>query len=249
MINSGMFFSTEEQMNIANNLYSNLDSSIKIESTNVNINYDAAYQNGKILVNPRIFGKYNNQDIGRIILHELVHHFTIDEYNKNSRFKNNIDSVFNKISNLFSSDKYNRKNPLYYGLTSPAEFISELYTNSAFRDLVAKKNMSTWRRLLTNILNALNLNKIANKVAQKGIDNNASLINEIQSIINNTHTTDYVANDLGDGILKYDANNDDVLDAINKEARNISEKILRGLKASYKSLKSRDKSPIVLTKL
>lgn len=249
MINSGMFFLTEEQMNIANNLYSNLDSSIKIEFTNINTNYDAAYQNGKILVNPRIFGKYNNQDIGRIILHELVHHFTIDEYNKNSKFKNNIDSVFNKISNLFSSDKYNRKNPLYYGLTSPAEFISELYTNSAFRDLVAKKNMSTWRRLLTNILNALNLNKIANKVAQKGIDNNASLINEIQSIINNTHTTDYVANDLGDGILKYDANNDDVLDAINKEARNISEKILRGLKASYKSLKSRDKSPIVLTKL
>lgn len=245
MIDSEMFFSTDDQINIANQLYNSIGDNVIIKFNNID-GY-AQYQNNTITINPNIFNRFNNKDIGRILLHELLHHFTILEYKNNKAFKNKIDQTYNKINNIFPSNKYNRKESLYYGLTNPQEFISEVYTNSSFRDIVAKKNMSLWRRLLSNFLSTLHLDKLANKVQQKGIDNTTSIINEIQKIINNRYT-DYRSNTLGDGIFKYTIDNH-ILNELNEDARKINEKIIKGLKASYKSLKSRDKSPVLLAKL
>lgn len=242
-------FFEEDSVEIANNIYNKLDDSVQFVLDNDNKGYDAAYdaKSKKVYINPLIFNTYTNKDIGRIILHELLHHFTVNEYNNNNIFKQDIDDLFNKIKNKVNPTKDQLKNPLYYGLNSPLEFISELYTNHSFRDLVLKKNTSLWKRLLTKLLKALKLNKLASKLESKNNDKVNTLINEISNIIDNHHTDSRFDN-YGDGLLKYDTKDINLM-YINENAKQIAKDILAGLKASEKALRSRGKSPIVLTKL
>ena len=95
MIDSEMFFSTDDQINIANQLYNSIGDNIIIKFNNID-GY-AQYQNNTITINPNIFNRFNNKDIGRILLHELLHHFTISEYKNNKTFKNKIDQYILQI--------------------------------------------------------------------------------------------------------------------------------------------------------
>jgi hypothetical protein len=57
-----------------------------------------AYQDGTIKVNIDAFNSYSNYDIANTFLHELLHHFTVNQYVSNSSFKTKIDSLFDKVS-------------------------------------------------------------------------------------------------------------------------------------------------------
>lgn len=256
MLDSDLFYQDPTQRKIAEQLFEKI-------SENIIITLDAHKDDEKVKgywmvhsttsgtkqrtidINTKKLNTENAFDIGRVLLHEILHDFTVDEYNNNKIFASKITEIYTKISKLFPSSKYGRMG-LYYGLSSPTEFISEIYTNSAFRDLVAKNNMSYWRKLLYTILNTLNLNKIADKVA---LATTTSIYNEISDIINEKRFSNYSDIPLGDGLLAYGDTFKDELSRLDKEAHIISEKIIKGLNASYKSLKSRDKSPIVLAKL
>ena len=231
---------TEEQYQLAQSLFDNLDDNVQVELVN-NKDYVMSYQNGVIRVNIDSFNSLSNYDITNAYMHELLHHFTVNQYKNNASFKSKIDNLFNKVSEQFPKSKYKRKG-LYYGLTSPQEFISELYVNKAFRDAVIKKNMSWWRRILFSLLNALKLTKMANKLQPNDV---YSVYNAIQDAVNN-RKLDPDLEDTGEELF-YQTDVD--YSWLKGEADNIIKKAMNGLKASEKALKSRDKSPVQITKL
>lgn len=228
------------QIPLAQSLLDNLSDTVTVELVN-GTDYIMAYQDGTIKVNIDAFNSYSNYDIANTFLHELLHHFTVNQYANNSSFKTKIDSLFDKVSEQFPKKEYPRKG-LYYGLTSPQEFISELYVNRAFRDAVLKKNMPLWRRILRTILNALKLNKIADKLMSGEV---YEVYNAITDAINN-RTLDPDLDNCGE-IFFYKPDLD--VKWLQGEADNLIKRAINGLKASEKALKSRDKSPVQITKI
>lgn len=228
------------QIPLAQSLFDNLSDTVTVELVN-GTDYIMAYQDGTIKVNIDAFNSYSNYDIANTFLHELLHHFTVNQYANNSSFKTKIDSLFDKVSEQFPKKEYPRKG-LYYGLTSPQEFISELYVNRAFRDAVLKKNMPLWRRILRTILNALKLNKIADKLMSGEV---YEIYNAITDAINN-RTLDPDLDNCGE-IFFYKPDLD--VKWLQGEADNLIKRAINGLKASEKALKSRDKSPVQITKI
>lgn len=233
-------FITEQQYVLAQSILGNIEDSVEVELVN-STDYFMAYQNGKIYINIDGFNSYSNYDVANAFLHELLHYFTVNKYANDKQFRNRIDSLFNKISEQFPESEYKRTG-LYYGLTNPQEFISELYVNKAFRDAILKKNMSLWRRLLYTILNALKLVKLANKLQPNDI---YQVYNSITDAINN-RTLDPDLDNCGE-IFYYKA--DINLNYLEYEADNIIRKAMNGLRASEKALKNRDKNPVFITKL
>ena len=228
------------QIPLAQSLLNNLSDNVTVELVN-NTDYVMSYQNGVIRVNIDAFNSYSNYDIANTFLHELLHHFTVNEYANNSIFKDKIDDLFNKVTNQFPKKDYPRKG-LYYGLTSPQEFISELYVNRAFRDAVLKKNMPLWRRILRTILSALKLTKIPDKLISGEV---YDVYNAITDAINN-RTLDPDLDNCGE-VFFYKPDLD--VSWLQGEADNIIKRAINGLKASEKALKSRDKSPVQITKI
>ena len=228
------------QYQLAQQLHDLISDNVIIRLTNGQ-KYIAAYQSGIIYVNVDAFKSYNNYDIANALLHEIVHHFTIDQYNGNNKFRQEIDDIFDKYSKLFPKSKYKRQG-LYYGLTIPQEFIAEIYANKAFRDAVAKKDMSLWRKLLYSLLNALKLNKIANRLWS---DDLYDAYNAISDVINNRKLNPNLE-DTGE-ILFYAPDID--VEWLEGDAKTIINNAINGLKASEKALSSRDKNPVVITRL
>ena len=234
-------FIDEGQIPLAQSLFDNLSDTVTVELVN-DTNYIMAYQDGIVKVNIDAFNSYSNYDISNAFLHELLHHFTVNKYANDNSFSSKIDDLFNKVSEQFPKKEHPRKG-LYYGLTSPQEFISELYVNSAFRDAVLKKNISLWKRILRTILNALKLNKLANKLISG--NDVYKVYNAITDAINN-RTLDPDLDNSGE-IFFYKPDLD--LRWLDDEAKRIIERAMNGLKASEKALRSRDKSPVQITKL
>jgi hypothetical protein len=117
-------------------------------------------------------------------------------------------------------------------------------SNTAFRDLVGKHDMSTWRKFLTGVLWMLGLNKLVNKV--EGYTT-TKLINEISDIIENRNINPDI-NRLGDGIF-YMEDNDPSLNKLSKDSKKILDKIMNGLNGRYKSLRAQNYPPLQLAKL
>lgn len=237
---SDLFFESQEMRAIADR-FTNIDG-INVVLTNDNtyvMQYDANTRT--IRVSSDAFYTQDPNYLGRAFLHELVHDYTIYEYQNNPKFAKKINRLFDKVSTKFPVDKYGRKG-LYYGLSKPEEFISEIYTNAAFRELVLKNSASIWQKFLSIILDGLGLNNLANSVMDSKVN---SVINSITRIIDKRNT-DPTLNDLGDGIFNMDTS---VIDELNKEAKKISENILRGMKARNRSLRSRGYSPVKLEQM
>lgn len=237
---SDLFFESQEMRAIADR-FTNIDG-IKVVLTNDNtyvMQYDANTRT--IKVSSDAFYTQDPNYLGRAFLHELVHDYTVYEYQNNSKFARKINKLFDKVSSKFPSDKYGRKG-LYYGLSKQEEFISEIYTNAAFRELVLKNSASIWQKFLSTILDMLGLNTLANKINDSKVN---SVINSITRIIDKRNV-DPTLNDLGDGVFNM---NTDIIDDLNKEATKISENILRGMKARNRSLRSRGYSPVKLEQM
>ena len=228
------------QYQLAQQLHDSISDNVMVRLTNGQ-KYIAAYQSGIIYVNVDAFKSYNNYDIANALLHEMVHHFTINQYNGNNKFRQEIDDIFDKYSKLFPKNKYKRQG-LYYGLTTPQEFIAEIYANKAFRDAVAKKDMPLWRKLLYSLLNALKLNKIANRLWS---DDLYDAYNAISDVINNRKLNPNLE-DTGE-MLFYAPDID--VEWLEGDAKTIINNAINGLKASEKALSSRDKNPVVITRL
>ena len=122
----------------------------------------------------------------RTLQHEMTHALTVRAYNTDMRFKSEIDSLFNEIVTvaqkgtwttkpLFNEDykvlsKYLRDSNDRYGFTNPKEFISEVFSNRKFADvlnnieykgdLTNTKPQSFYRRLVQTVLGYLNRGKI-----------------------------------------------------------------------------------------
>lgn len=237
---SDLFFESQEMRDIADR-FTNIDG-INVVLTNDNtyvMQYDANTRT--IRISSDAFYTQDPNYLGRAFLHELVHDYTVYEYQNNPKFAKKINKLFDKISAKFPADKYGRKG-LYYGLSKPEEFISEIYTNAAFRELVLKNSASIWQKFLSIILDGLGLNNLANRVMDSKVN---SVINSITRIIDKRNI-DPTLNDLGDGVFNMDTS---VIDELNKEAKKISENILRGMKARNRSLRSRGYSPVKLEQM
>ena len=191
----------------------------------------------------KTFNRESPEDITKYFNHELIHAYTVSEYDNNSTFRSNVDSIYNKLINKFPQKEYPRKG-LYYGLKSPKEFISEIMSNTAFRDLVGKHDMSIWRKFLSNIVKALGLNKLANKI--EGYTS-VKLINEISDIIEDRNSNPDI-NRLGDGIF-YMEDSDPELNKLSKDSKKILDKIMSGLNGRYRSLRTQNYPPLQLAKL
>ena len=228
------------QYQLAQQLHDSISDNVMVRLTNGQ-KYIAAYQSGIIYVNVNAIKSQNNNDIANALLHEMVHHFTINQYNGNNKFRQEIDDIFDKYSKLFPKNKYKRQG-LYYGLTTPQEFIAEIYANKAFRDAVAKKDMPLWRKLLYSLLNALKLNKIANRLWS---DDLYDAYNAISDVINNRKLNPNLE-DTGE-MLFYAPDID--VEWLEGDAKTIINNAINGLKASEKALSSRDKNPVVITRL
>ena len=100
MFDSGDFFNTEEQQKIATQIKNVLGSEVEIFFAN-NVNYEAKYEvyKGKssITINLSALRNSNTYDFGHVILHELLHHFTMEAYRNDSAFRARIDAVYNDI--------------------------------------------------------------------------------------------------------------------------------------------------------
>lgn len=88
------------------------------------------------------------------ILHELLHKYTIDEYDKDKEFKNKIDNLYNFIKNK-AKDKFE-----FYGLKNEQELITEGLTNPNFQKYLSKIKYqntikSVWDEFLDSIINVL----------------------------------------------------------------------------------------------
>jgi hypothetical protein len=102
--------------------------------------------------------------------------------------------------------------------------------------------MPLWRRILRTILNALKLNKIADKLMSGEV---YEVYNAITDAINN-RTLDPDLDNCGE-IFFYKPDLD--VKWLQGEADNLIKRAINGLKASEKALKSRDKSPVQITKI
>lgn len=240
MKSSDLFFESPEMRTIA-------DSFTNIDGINVVLTNDSTYvmqynaNTRTIKVSSDAFYTQDSNYIGRAFLHELVHDYTVNEYQNNSKFAKKINKIFDKVSSIFPEDKYGRKG-LYYGLSKPEEFISEIYTNSAFRELVLKNSASVWQKFLSTILDGLGLSKLANIITDYKVN---SLINSITRVIDKRNT-DPSLTDLGDGVFNMDSSD---LEQLKKESMKISQKILNGMKARNRSLRSRGYSPVKLEQM
>jgi hypothetical protein len=117
-------------------------------------------------------------------------------------------------------------------------------SNTAFRDLVGKHDMSIWRKFLSNIVKALGLNKLVNKI--EGYTS-VKLINEISDIIEDRNSNPDI-NRLGDGIF-YMEDSDPELNKLYKDSKKILDKIMSGLNGRYRSLRTQNYPPLQLAKL
>jgi hypothetical protein len=117
-------------------------------------------------------------------------------------------------------------------------------SNTAFRDLVGKHDMPIWRKFLSNIVKALGLNKLANKI--EGYTS-VKLINEISDIIEDRNSNPDI-NRLGDGIF-YMEDSDPELNKLSKYSKKILGKIMSGLNGRYRSLRTQNYPPLQLAKL
>ncbi len=192
-----------------------------------------------ILVSDTIFNHNDADFVSRAFLHELTHAFTVSEYQNNSKFKQRIDKLFDKVSQRFPTKEYGRKG-LYYGLTSPYEFISEIYTNPSFRGFVLKNNMSWWQKFIHNVLNNLGFNTLAKNIEEWKVN---SVINEIQNIIDNRHSDPTI---FENGTGTY---NIDYIKELDIKADAIVEQIITGTNSRLRALSSRKFSALKLAKI
>lgn len=244
MINSELYYQNQFSKDLVQQFSPDFLKNIKVKlvselggamAYNANIN--------TIEVLDKTFNRESPEDITKHFNHELIHAYTVSEYDNNSTFRSNVDSIYNKLINKFPQKEYPRKG-LYYGLKSPKEFISEIMSNTAFRDLVGKHDMSIWRKFLSNIVKALRLNKLANKI--EGYTS-VKLINEISDIIEDRNSNPDI-NRLGDGIF-YMEDSDPELNKLSKDSKKILDKIMSGLNGRYRSLRTQNYPPLQLAKL
>lgn len=239
MINNDGFLE-DGQVVLASKLLEKLSEEVRVQLVN-NVGYSMSYQDSIIRINVDSFNSHNRFDVGNRFLHELLHHFTVTRYKNDSKFKKLIDDFFNKVSEQFPKSKYARTG-LYYGLTKPEEMIAEMYTNQAFRDAVLKKNMSWWRNMLFDTLKALNLNKTARRIQPNTV---TKVLNAITDAINN-RMLDPTLTETGQELFYTSYR---TFDEIEKDAKKIITKMMRGLKASERFLKAQKKSPTQITRL
>lgn len=196
---------------------------------------------GKIILNKDIFDLYSPQQIGKTLLHELTHHATVYKYYTNPVFKANIDSLYNEMKSKHKNDIY--KGDLY-GLKNSKEFMAESFTNPIFRDLVlretTKGNPSIWLRLIKAIIKALGFKTKEYNATQ--------MINEISDLVSNRSKNPFrllpFSSKLNEELLsKSDINN------MKKESTIIIQRLMNGLKSRYRSLKSQNYTPSLLTKI
>lgn len=104
-------------------------------------------------------------------LHEVVHGYTLREYNENIEFKAQIDALYEKAKKL-------SKQKDSYGFTEAEEFITEIYTNPEFREHIKTLEDNIWSIFVKLI------RKILGKENYSIYNRSLSLID---NIINNTN--------------------------------------------------------------
>ncbi len=139
------------------------------------------------------------KEFARTFLHEVVHGYTVDIYAKPTndferRFRDRIDMLYNRAKKQLPDSKA-------YGLSSPLEFISEVFTNSRFvaelGNLKFDNTTSLWNRFLFFLKELFNLNFNVvgdrGKVTEEAVDSILNVINYVNAdtkILNNREKLD-----------------------------------------------------------
>lgn len=251
MMNSSEFFNDKVQSEVSAQINKILGDEVTIDLVS-DASYTAAFsmKNGKptIHINYKAFQNLNTHDVGRAFLHEVVHYFTVHKYKTDEKFRNKIDKLHAEL--LSKVDKNLLKDPMYYGLKSSEEFITELFTNSAFRDFVVKnKSKSVWRRIVEAIAKILGIQPKVSKFLDSKMPSTVDkTIKEISNIINNFYSDPTISN-YGDAIA-YLSPTDPHYDALKKAADQIILKAKTGLNSRLGAMKhNKDATPAQVAKL
>lgn len=119
-----------------------------------------AFTTGDWTVNPA-FTK-NKKALTYATVHELYHTISLNELYNNQAFADQIGGLVSKLrdqlglTNYFEGvDGYNyasKKNMKYYGLLNSAEFVSEIFSNKEFSDVVDKTEIGQKKPILTRVI-------------------------------------------------------------------------------------------------
>ena len=115
---------------------------------------------------------------------------------------------------------------------------------TSFRDLVGKHKIFIWSKFLSNIVKALGLNKLANKI--KGYTS-VKLINKISYIIEDKNSNPDI-NRLWDGTF-YMEDSDRELNKLTKDSKKKQNKIMNGWNGRYRSIRTQNYPPVQWAKL
>ena len=87
------------------------------------------FDNDKIVLGLKEMSESSTNFLIEVILHEIVHAYTLNEYDTNSLFHDKIKSLFLEAKSL-ALDK------TLYGFKNPKEFMAEIFTNPSFAEAV-----------------------------------------------------------------------------------------------------------------
>lgn len=118
-----------------------------------NMDFYMYISGNQLFINKDKINQFNSDIFAESFLHELVHAYTVSEYNSkyNKKFKAEVDELFNEAQELLED-----KGDKWYGLTEPKEFIAEVMTNSDFIKEIKSKDKSSlplWKRIINAITN------------------------------------------------------------------------------------------------
>jgi len=122
------------------------------------------YSNGTITINPYSVATATKGWIGSSILHELVHHYTIESLlHPITEADNTLLSTIDQLYDFYRNDVFKNEDSKgdFYGLTDNMEFASEIITNSRFKDELMKHAVYNSNNTIIDSLKSI-INKIAN---------------------------------------------------------------------------------------
>jgi hypothetical protein len=176
----------------------------------------AALENGKdtyaqynttgriILINRDVLGEGNVYFAIESILHEIVHDMTVNAYNnpttdKRAAFKKAVDELYKKA---LANNSNEEATGIYYGLSSPEEFIAEIMTNKAFRDALMEDDRSTFTKFIDAIKTLLGIT--TNEI-------NKELIDSLMESVLDVSKTEYNTNEVSPLHRSYEKNTRDTI--------------------------------------
>lgn len=127
---------------------------------------------------------FSEQGLRYVILHEIIHAYSVRALIEPSteaehNFARNVRRHFEEAKRLLKG-----KEKEFYGLTSPAEFLAELASNTSFRDALRKAEKGTlWSKIVRALRKLLGLKDTNTGIYETVIDSLYNTLDAVSSVI------------------------------------------------------------------